>query len=141
MMFQRLDRADRKHWQQREGHVGSAQILQHIARKGKGQALPAMRQRRGNRVPALFDIGLVSRLEPVRQAHNAIFKPRAFQIANPVERGKFPGSKLPHTLDNRLDKITFSVREFFSLREFFDPGVDTNGKQLIGGRRGVSVHG
>ena len=139
-MLQRLDRADAQHREQGEGHVGRAEVLQHVAGEGKGQALTAMSERRGNRVPALLDIGLIGGLEPVGQADTAVLQPCAFEIALAVERREFARRELADAFDNRFDQIGFGMGETFGLRELVNPGVDADGEQLVGGRRGKGGH-
>jgi len=139
-MLQRLDRADAQHREQGEGHVRRAEVLQNIAGEGERQALPAMRGWRGDRVPALLDIGVIGGLETFGQADHTVFELGSLQIALAVERGEFPGRKLTDSGDDRFDQIGFGVLEAFGLREFVDPGVDADGKQLVGGRRGKGGH-
>ncbi len=140
-MFQRLDRADREHGEQRERHIGRAEVLQHVARQGEGQALTAEGFRRGNRVPALLDIGVVSLPEPVGQAHHAVFKASALQITDAVQGREFSGGELADSLDDGFDQIRFGMGEAIRLGKLLDPGIDADGEQLVGGGRGKGGHG
>jgi len=141
VMFQRLDRADRQHRQQIERHIRRAEVFEHVARQRERQPLPAEFGRRGNRVPALFDIGAVGRVKPFGQPHNAVLQPRAFQIADTVQEREFPGGELPHAFDDGFDQIGFGMGEAGGLGQFLDPGIDANGEQLVGGWRGIGGHG
>ena len=107
---------------------------------GVADRLAAEFGRGGDRVPALLDIGLVSRVETVGQAHHAVLKLRAFQIALAVQRGEFACCKLPDAFDDGFDQIGFGMGEAFGLGEFVDPGIDADGKQLVGGRRSKGGH-
>jgi hypothetical protein len=139
-MLQRLDCANAQHGEQGEGHISRAKVFQHIAGQREGQALPAKFRWRGNRIPTLLDIGLIGAGKTFGQAHNAVFKLRAFGVAHSIEWCKFPSGKLSDPCDNRLNQISLDMGEFLGLREFLDPGIDTDGKQLIGSRWGVGVH-
>ena len=139
-MLQRLDRADAEHREQSEGHVGRAEVFEHVARQRERQALPAVRGRAGDGVPALRDIGVIGGLEALGQADHAILELRAFQIALAVERRKLSGSELADAFDDGLDQVRLGMLEALGLRQLLDPGIDADGEQLVGGRRGEGGH-
>ena len=99
-----------------------------------------MRHWRGDGVPALLDIGAVSGVETVRQAHHPVLELRALQITDAVERREFARCKLPDTFDDGLDQIGLGMGEALGLREFLDPRIDADGEELVGGRRGEGGH-
>ena len=84
-----------------------------------------------NRVPPLLDVTLIGFLETIGQAHNAVLEFRAFQIANAIERRELAGRKLPHAFNDGLDQIAFRVCELLGLSELIDPGVHSDGEQLV----------
>ena len=102
--------------------------------------MAAKRFGRGDRVPALFDIGLISGAKAFRQAHDAVLQLGAFKIADAVERRELAFGKLADPLDNRFDQIGFGVGELLALRDLFDPSVHADGEQLVLGGGGVWCH-
>ena len=81
---------------------------------------------------------LVRFLEPVGQAHHAVFELRALQIARTVERRPFSGGELADAFHDRFDHVGLGRGEAFALRKLLYSGVDADGEQLIlsGGRIG-----
>ena len=140
MMIERLDRAHRQHRQQVEGHVGGAEIFQHIAGEREGQALPAIFLGRGDRVPALLDIELVGLGEAVGQPHDAVFEPRALEIADPVERRPFARGQRGDPLDNCFDQVRLGGGETLACGQSGDPGIGTDSKQLVLRRWRIGNH-
>ena len=137
VVFQRFDRADAQHRQEAEGHVGRAEIFQHVAPQGEGQTLPAECRERGDRVPALLDVMLVGFLEPGRQADHAVFESRPLEIAHAVERRPFSGGELADAFHDGFHHVRFGRGEAFAFRQFVDPRIHADGKQLVGGSGSV----
>ena len=94
-----------------------------------------------NGVPPLLDIGLVGRLEPVGQAHDAVLQLGTFEVADAVERCPFARGELADALDDRLDQIGLGGGIAFALRKLRDPRIGTNGEQLVLGGGLVSHRG
>ncbi len=139
-MADRLDRADGQQGQQGEGHVGAAEVLDHVGGESEGQALSTLFDRTGNRVPALLDEGAIGLGKAVRQRDRAIGQLRAFLVALAVERRPFPGGELADPFDDGPDHVLAGAGEAFVLREFGDSGVDADGGDLVGSGCG-EIHG
>ena len=114
-----------------EGEIRAAEVFEHVAGEGEGQALATILGAARDRVPALLDIGLIGLLEPVGQPNHAVLQLGAFQIALAVERGPLPCRELAHAFDDRLDKVGLGGGEVFMLGQFGDAGIGTNGEQLV----------
>ena len=69
-----------------------------------------------------------------------MFELCAFQIALAVGRCEFACRELPHALDDRFDQIGLGMCEAFGRGQLFDPGIDADGEQLVGGGRGTGGH-
>jgi hypothetical protein len=133
VVIQRLDRADGEHRQQGEAHVGRAQRLENAGRQREGQALSAMIDRPGDRVPALLDERAVGVGEAGGQRYRAIVPFRALGIAQPVERCPFAGGQRADAFHDGFHQIGAGSLEAFVRRQFLDPGADAQGKHLVGG--------
>ncbi len=75
----------------------------------------------------------------VGQAHNAVLKRRAFDVADPVERRPFARRELADPLHDRGDHVGFCRGEAFALRQFAYSGAYLEREELVGG--GGTKHG
>ena len=137
--LQRLDRADRQHRQQGEGEVGRAEVLQHAAGEGEGQALAAEGLGRGDGVPALLDIGAIGLRVAGRQRHDAVLRLGALAVADLAQGGELAGGELADAFGDGLDQVGRRRGEALRTRQLLDAGVDLEREDLLGGGRGI-VH-
>ena len=132
VMADRFDRADGEHWEQAKGHVGGAEVLDHIGRQGEGQALAAEVRIARDRVPTLFDIVLIGLGKARGQRDDAVRQYRTLLVADPVERRPFARSELADALDNGRDHVRAGSREPVVRGKVFDPSIDPDREDLVG---------
>ena len=77
----------------------------------------------------------------VRQAHDPVLQPGAFQIAHPVERRPLACGELADALDDGRDHVGFRCSETLAFGKFTDPGADLERKHLVGGGGAVHARG
>ena len=106
MNGQRLDGALRQDRTEAEREVGGIPHFLHGDRQRAGQALPAIIRRRGEAAPAAFHPLPVGVRKTFRGLHAlALFEPRAFLVARPVQRGQHIGGELCAFFQHRLHEV------------------------------------
>lgn len=81
----------------------------------------------------MLDIGAVRFGEAGRQGDSAVGQVCPFLIALAVQRRELSGGELADALDDCLDHIRAGGGKAGIGSQFVDPGVDADGKDLVGG--------
>jgi hypothetical protein len=101
----RLDRAEREHLAQREGHVRGLPHLQHRGGQQRGHALPAELGAGRHRVPAGCAEGGVGLLEALGGGDHAVAPAAALGVALGIDRREHFGGEFRRLVEDRLDQI------------------------------------
>ncbi len=136
--LQRLDRGQRQHWAQAEGHVGGVHRLIGRQFQRLGQVLAAGVGGGGQAGPAALGELAIGVGEARRGGHHAVGPGRTLQVADPVQRGQHAFGELRRRLEHRAHQVDVIVRKGAGGRDLVDArhGLQGEGEITDGGAVG-----
>ena len=134
MRLQRLDRSQRQHRAQTEGHVGGVDRLKGRQFQRLGQLLAAGMGGRGQAGPAAFGELAIGVGKARRCGHVSVGEDRALLVADPVQRCQHALGELRRRLKHRAQQVCVIVRKGAGGGNLFDPGNGLQGEGQIADR-------